>query len=149
MRNAWATDSKVCVLAGPVFANDDPVYSDKTGAEEVQVPLQFWKVLVWQEAGALKSLALLADQKKTLERKPEGEAFVDAGQLVPMQNFLTTVAKVEKLTKFEFSDAVSRADIRFGQQNAAADAPEAVGDERSAKAEKPRKPAAKRAAKKR
>ncbi len=149
LRNAWAADSKVCVLTGPVFADDDPVYSDKTGVQEVQVPLTFWKVLVWQENGALKSLALLADQTKTLVKKPEGEAFVDAGQLALMENFLTTVAKVEKLTGFEFGDAVSQADIRFGQQNAPADAPEAVGEERQAKAKKARKPAAKRAVRKR
>ena len=66
-----------------------------------------------------------------------------------MENFLTTVAKVEKLTGFEFGDAVSQADIRFGQQNASADEPEAVGEERQAKAKKTRKPAAKRATRKR
>ncbi len=149
LRNAWATDSKVCVLTGPVFADDDPVYADKTGTEQIQVPLQFWKILVWSENGALKSLALVADQSKTMEKKPEGEAFVDDDQLALMENFLTTVAKVEKLTGFEFGDAVSQADIRFGQQNASADEPEAVGVERQAKAKKTRKPAAKRTARKR
>ena len=146
LRNAWATDSKVCVLTGPVFADDDPIYSDKTGIENVRVPLRFRKILVWQEEGDLKSLALVADQVKSLRKTPEGEAFVEDEQLALMENFLTTVAKVEKLTGFEFGDAVSQADTRFGRQNAPADAPETVGEERQAKTKKARKPAAKRTA---
>ncbi|MCR9136768.1 MAG: DNA/RNA non-specific endonuclease [Alphaproteobacteria bacterium] len=127
LRNAWAMDTRVTVFTGPVFADDDPVYSDKSGSIALQVPLKFWKVLVWKEDGELKSLALVADQLKTMKKKPEdAEALADADQLDLMENFLTTVAKVEKLTGFEFGPAVSKADIRFGQRDHTADAPEAL-----------------------
>lgn len=127
LRNAWAMDTRLTVFAGPVFADDDPVYSDKSGSIALQVPLKFWKVLVWKENGVLKSLALVADQLRTLKKAPpDAEALTDAGQLVLMENFLSTVAKVEKLTGFEFGSAVSKADIRYGQREATADAPEAL-----------------------
>jgi endonuclease G len=134
LRNAWAADTKVTVFTGPVFADNDPVYADKTGAEKLQVPLKFWKVLVWKEDGGLKSLALVADQSKTLKKRAESaEGFADSDQLELMGNFLTTVAKVEKLTGFEFGTAVSEADIRLGKRDFEATEPEVLTDERRVK----------------
>lgn len=127
LRNAWAMDTRVTVFTGPVFDDNDPIYADKSGAIALQVPLKFWKVLVWKESGVLKSLALVADQLKTLKKKPaDAEALADADQFDLMENFLTTVAKVEKLTGFEFGAAVSKADIRFGQRELTAQEPEAL-----------------------
>jgi endonuclease G len=39
---------RVCVFAGPVMAEDDPVFAgrDKRGPVRVQIPRQFWKVVV-------------------------------------------------------------------------------------------------------
>ncbi len=126
LRNAWAMDTKVSLFTGPVFKADDPVYSDKTGEMEIQVPLVFWKVLVWSEAGKLKSLALKADQTKTMQKRDGNESLVEDDQLALMEHFLTTVAKVEELTGFEFGEAVSNADLRKGRRDAE---PEKFDDE--------------------
>lgn len=139
LRNAWAIDTRVTVFTGPVFADDDPVYSDKSGSIALQVPVKFWKILVWKEDDALRSLALVADQLKTLKKRPtDEEALADADQLDLMENFLTTVAKVEKQTGFEFGPEVSKADIRFGQRDLTADAPEALNGVQKTQSKKPR-----------
>ena len=118
LRNAWAMDTKVSLFTGPVFDSKDPIYSDKTGKMKIQVPMMFWKVLVWSEKGKLKSLALKADQTKTMQKKSGREALTDADQLKLMEHFLTTVGKIEELTGFEFGEAVSDADIRKGKHDA-------------------------------
>jgi hypothetical protein len=49
--------ARVSVLAGPVLAPDDPVY------REVEVPLVFWKVLVYRPTGQqLRARAFLVTQ---------------------------------------------------------------------------------------
>lgn len=118
LRNAWAQDTKVTVFTGPVFDQNDPVYSDKTKSLKIQVPLKFWKVIVWSENGNLKSLAMIADQSKILQEKKDGqEKFLEDHQLALMVSFVSTVAKVEKLAGFEFGDVISKADVRFGKRD--------------------------------
>ena len=117
LRNAWAMDTKVSTFTGPVFHAKDPVYSDKLGNLEIQVPLKFWKVIVWSEDGDLKSLALVADQTRTMVKKTAQEKLLDEDQLKLMEQFLTTVAKVEEMTGFEFGEAVSLADVRRGKKD--------------------------------
>ena len=117
LRNAWALDTKLTVFTGPVLDGKDPLYSCKRGRVSIQVPLKFWKVLVWSDKGKLRSLAFIADQLPTLKEHERSEGLLDADQLDLMEDFLTTVAKVEKITGFEFGEAVSAADIRFGKQD--------------------------------
>jgi endonuclease G len=63
LRNAVTTRKRVCVFAGPVFADTDPEY--RFG---LKVPMKFWKVVVWKAPRGLRSIALLADQKEVLDR---------------------------------------------------------------------------------
>jgi len=138
-------DSRVTVFTGPVFAEDDPIYADKTGADALQVPLAFWKVLVWKQDGALKSLALLANQTRTLKQAAaRAEGLADPDQLNLMANFLTTVARIETLTGFDFGAAVKQADIRRGGRDAERADAEAVGAEQLKRAAAPRKTTSKK-----
>jgi endonuclease G len=133
LRNAFTSRERVSVFAGPVFRDRnvagkkaDPVYRG------IQVPMEFWKIVVWAEDGALHSIALLADQRQVLERLTQGvpealeglpesieigpERFDDLVELQRVQEFLSTVEQIESLTGLRFPDLVRRGDIRAGQE---------------------------------
>jgi len=76
LRNAVAERQRISVFAGPVF-NDktDPKYRFKA-----KIPMQFWKIAVWVEDEALRSIALLADQSSVLEVMPEAPRRAGARQ---------------------------------------------------------------------
>ncbi|GAB3092740.1 DNA/RNA non-specific endonuclease [Lysobacter terrae] len=113
--NAVAEDQRVTCFTGPVLKDDDPQYRN------VQVPMLFWKVVVWSEQGALRSLAMLADQTRVLEKigtLPEGALNREAlDDLDAVEDFLSTVAKIEALTGLDFGDDVRDADIRANAGN--------------------------------
>jgi endonuclease G len=50
-------NSKVAVLGGPVLADTDPSYRD-----EVRVPIEFWKVFVYQRDDEIRSRAFILTQ---------------------------------------------------------------------------------------
>ena len=73
LRNAVTMQERVNVFAGPVFRDKasggvkaDPLYRG------VQIPMQFWKIVVWDDDGTLRSLALLAEQRTVLEQLTNG-----------------------------------------------------------------------------
>ena len=76
LRNAVTMKSCVSVFAGPVFDDDnDPPYRFDS-----KVPMRFWKIAAWSDGSALRSIALLADQRPVLKVMPEAigaEAFGD------------------------------------------------------------------------
>lgn len=111
LRNAVTMRSRVNVFAGPVFNDkNDPAYRF-----ESQIPMRFWKIAVWSDAGALRSIALLADQRPVLTIMPEAvsaEAFADTEELARVTEFLSTVREIEELTGLEFDVTIREADIR-------------------------------------
>jgi endonuclease G len=117
LRNAVKERERVCVFAGPIFDDEDPVYRDHP------VPMQFWKIVVWSDGGQPKSIALLASQREVLDELTQGipenfantpEAFDELPELARVKEFRTTVAKIERLTHLDFSDVVRNADIGAG-----------------------------------
>ncbi|WCK21766.1 hypothetical protein [Agrobacterium tumefaciens] len=89
--------------------------------------MRFFKVTVWAEDGALRSLAMIADQGPVIEAWPEallsgqealteGEAYMDANELNKVEDFLSTVAAVERATGLDFGDAVRAGDVRARAQ---------------------------------
>jgi endonuclease G len=102
---------------------------------------------------------VIADQKEVLDRLTQGvpealgpmngaEAFDDANELTRVSQFLTTVEEIERLTGLDFGEDVRRGDVRAGEEHASvADVDEI--DLRSRARRPPRRPAAKRIAKKR
>lgn len=63
-------DLRACVLAGPVLAASDPAYDFGRGS--VQVPLEFWKVVVVADrtgtAPALKAYGFIMSQRDLVEK---------------------------------------------------------------------------------
>lgn len=118
LRGAVADQQRVTSFTGPIFASDDRDYRG------VLVPRRFFKVTVWAEDGELRSLAMIADQGPVIETWPEAlfeggeaaaaEAFMDADELDKVEDFLSTIAEIEKATKLDFGNSVREADIRNG-----------------------------------
>lgn len=108
--NAVAEDQRVSCFTGPVLNDDDPDY------RSVQVPMLFWKIVVWSDRGTLRSLAMLADQTPVLEvieTLPEGALDREAlDDLDTVADFLSTVKEIEALTGLDFGEDVRDADIR-------------------------------------
>lgn len=59
-----AATERLCVFAGPVLKDDDPVFVgvDDIGAAEVRIPRAYWKVIVAESAGALLAFGYLLEQ---------------------------------------------------------------------------------------
>jgi endonuclease G len=59
-----AGSDRLCLFAGPVFAASDPIFLgvDDEGPVRVQIPEQFWKVIVAEDAGELRAFAFLLRQ---------------------------------------------------------------------------------------
>lgn len=116
LRNALTKRQRVCVFAGPVFADDDIDYREGS-----KVPMRFWKLAVWAENDGLRSIAVMANQRPVLEKLtkgvPEGaEQYDDEEELARVSEFLTTVEEVEALTHLDFGDDVRKADVRAGEE---------------------------------
>jgi endonuclease G len=151
LRNAVKERERVCVFAGPVFDDDDPIYRGHP------VPMKFWKVVVWSDGGQPKSIALLASQREVLDELTQGipenfvntpEAFDELPELSRVQEFRTTVAKIERLTHLDFSDVVRNADIGAGAPEGAIMASDVSAGRVARPARKAASKAAKKAAKK-
>lgn len=108
--NAVADGDKVTVFTGPVFADDDPPYRD------IKVPRQFWKIIVRVDAGTPAVVALLASQSQFLNKLPEAlrsEAWDDTAKV---EEFLSTVREIEKLTGLDFGN-LRDYDVRGGPES--------------------------------
>jgi endonuclease G len=115
LRNAVAEDSRVSCFTGCVF--DEA--RDWAWRQGIKVPLRFWKLVVWAERGALRSLAMIADQGPLIvalnglpEARFEAEAFDD---LAEVEDFASTVVELQRLTGLGFGAAVVAGDVRRGQ----------------------------------
>ncbi len=103
--SAVADGDKVCVFTGPVFANDDPGYRD------IKVPLKFWKIVVFERDGELRSVGLVASQKERIKQTPGGvpESLDDPS---PVAEYQKSIADIETMTGLDFGK-VTQADT-FG-----------------------------------
>lgn len=139
LRNAVTMQERVNVFAGPVFRDKaaggvkaDPLYRG------VQIPMEFWKIVVWDDGGTLRSVALLAEQRTVLEELTDGmpealaglpesldavverfdsgpERFNDPAELRRVESFLSSVEHIEKLTGLAFDDIVRSGDMARGR----------------------------------
>jgi endonuclease G len=102
LENARTEGFKVSVFTGPVFRDDDPAYSD------VQVPIDFWKVVV----------AIDADTKELLSSayvlSQEGLMPKEGFRFGPFKTYQVPVKRVEELADLRFPKAVRDADV-FGE----------------------------------
>ena len=112
--SAVADGDKVCVFTGPVFRNDDPGYRD------IQVPMEFWKIVAYERDGELRAVGMVASQKQRIKQTPGGvpEALDDPS---PVAEYQRKIADIEQMTGLDFGP-LTGADT-FGDG-------EAVGGER-------------------
>jgi endonuclease G len=61
---AQAKTERYCVLAGPVFRADDPIFQgvDDDGTVRVAIPRKFWKVVVARSGDELRTFAFILEQ---------------------------------------------------------------------------------------
>ena len=98
---------KICMFTGPVLDKMDPVYVYPINDEQVQVPILFWKIIIYQKKGKLYALGFLMSHKtlltstklvreKTVRRKvAEDEVyFMDFKHSAPYQ---VKVEQIEEL----------------------------------------------------
>ena len=87
--------SRLIVLQGPVFGKNDPFYDDGEGGR-IQVPLQFWKIVVRVENHTPKATGFLASQEGLLSEPRRGaEAAPEVGE------YLASLDLIGKLTKLD------------------------------------------------
>jgi endonuclease G, mitochondrial len=95
--NAIAQDLRISVHTGPVFSDQDPHYRG------VQLPRQFWKVVVMvKEDGSLSATAYLLSQESLLEN-------LEGFEFGAYETYQVAVRKVEELTGLDFG-GLKRAD---------------------------------------
>lgn len=99
LENARTFGFKVSVFTGPVFRADDPAYGG------VQVPTDFWKVVVAIDAETQKLLvsAYLLSQ--------EGFMPVEGFRYGPFKTYQVPLKKIEELADLKFSKALRDADV--------------------------------------
>ncbi|MEU7137146.1 DNA/RNA non-specific endonuclease [Streptomyces sp. NPDC046261] len=88
-------DLKVSVFGGPVFQDDDRLYRG------IQIPREFWKVIVFCEGGELKSKAFLLTQNLNQ---------VEALDLDEFRVFQVSLREVEERGHFRFPAVLRKAD---------------------------------------
>lgn len=58
---------RVCVFTGPVLSKNNPYYATLIGAESVQIPVLFWKVIIFPKYdGTLYRVGFMMSQKSIL-----------------------------------------------------------------------------------
>jgi endonuclease G len=106
--NARVQDLRVCVFTGPILEDDDPKYRNDV-FPGFRVPRKFFKIVVWSDGGSLSALAMVADQSGVLREMPERAEDMD--DTAAVEDFVSTVASVERHTGLDFGALVRNADL--------------------------------------
>ena len=103
LHNAVNHNQKVTVFTGPVLRSDDPKF-DNAGAikNPTQMPLEFWKMEVWNEPGkGIEGEAFVESQKSYWDKPKTKEPYdhLNEGQL---QACRVPIAQLEQMTHIHF-----------------------------------------------
>lgn len=107
----------ICVFSGPVLDPNDRVFKKQYQKKDVQIPVEFWKVIVWKKSnGKLYAVGFLMSQWEwikdsvkaippaRLRAKPKLED--DYFEKIKFQNHATyqvPISEIEKATAIKFS----------------------------------------------
>ena len=99
MESAETRDFKVSVFTGPVFRDDDRRLREQPGAEDVQIPEEFWKVAVMvnSDTGKLSATGYVLSHGEMIRDLTEA-AFV----LGRYETYQVQLARVEEVTGLDF-----------------------------------------------
>ena len=104
-----AKGQKMTVITGPIFSKDDPKFDNNGMMDEpTQIPMKFFKTVVWNEKGTLKSASFILSQKDIINndsslfkaKKNKGKGF-DPGEFKIYQ---VPQKEVERLTDLHFGN---------------------------------------------
>jgi len=101
-----AAAEKLCVFAGPVLAKDDPIFVgvDDIGPVRIQIPQQYWKVIVARAGDRLQSFGFVLRQD--LSDMP-----IEFAVNATWQKYMVSIATLEALNPLiRFHDSVRAAD---------------------------------------
>ncbi|WP_157000954.1 DNA/RNA non-specific endonuclease [Agromyces laixinhei] len=93
---------RLSVFTAPVLAGADPPYRG------IRVPLRFWKVVAWNDGGALATTAFVVDQAPLVDTaETVAPARGDAPPLGPFRTFQVPVSDVAALTALVMPELVA------------------------------------------
>jgi endonuclease G, mitochondrial len=100
--NARTEGFKVCVFTGPVFRSDDPSFSD------IQVPTDFWKVVVALDSETHNLLA------SGYMLSQEGLMPEEGFRYGPFKTYQVPISRIEAVADLKFAKKISTADVFSG-----------------------------------
>lgn len=94
--------SRLTVLQGCIFTEDDPSYDDLEG-NSVLVPLNFWKIVVRVENDIPRATGLIAGHAPLLERKRAGSGMSEVEEEPDVSQFLASIERIERDTRLNLT----------------------------------------------
>jgi endonuclease G len=94
--------SRLTVLQGPVFTDNDPPYKDLDG-NEIAVPLSFWKIVVRVENDQPKATGFEASHKKLLKLERGFVPRPDETVAPVVDEFFASIKRIESLTGLDLA----------------------------------------------
>ncbi len=107
-----AEEEKLQVFGGPVFKEDDPVFTgrDHAGRVSVKIPHRYWKLIVARKGQKLQSFGFVLEQ----DLKDVSFEFAVPSR---WRRFTVPVSEIEDLSNFEFSSAIRNGDQFDGMES--------------------------------
>ena len=101
LESAKTKDFKVSVFTGPVFDDSDRTLRAQSGAEDIKIPEEFWKVAVMvnSETGALSATGYVLTHGRMIRDLVEA-----AFMLGKYETYQVKIAKIEQVTGLDFGD---------------------------------------------
>lgn len=100
--SAKALGEKMTVLTGPIFRDDDPKFDNKGAVKPpTQIPMQFYKVVVWNDKkDGLKGAAFVLSQEDLVGR----DRSLFKGEFTPgrFEVYQVPLQKLEEMTQMKF-----------------------------------------------
>jgi endonuclease G len=103
-----AAGNRMVIYAGPVLADDDPVFNGRSS--KVQIPVRFWKIIVCKgDDGKLATYGFILSQADLVEKVIKEERF-EPGDKFKVYQY--AVKDITEMTGIEFPDVVLDADVK-------------------------------------
>ena len=104
-------ESRICVFTGPVLSSSNPYFVTPVNNKYVQIPVLFWKVVVFQkEDGFLYRVGFMMSQNELLakdniidELESDNQLFM---QFKDAKTYQVNISLIEKLSGLEFPKAI-------------------------------------------
>jgi endonuclease G len=114
LKHTNKADRRASVFTGPVFADDDPIVVTP-GDVHVQLPMQFWKVVVCvNDQDQPAASAFLISQEDIVNAWLEEQEFPVTDDVKPFQ---VSVAEIEQLTDLSFGELTQHDTMHAGTES--------------------------------